>query len=153
MKKDHLRTVMSMILVICMCIFVMPRNVVASESEQRQENTVDLEHVIAGVAGLDSVVGALSEDTVPEIIGYESAIAQNHIVRLYDDEGDNLNKVVFLNTDGSKTMYTFDFPVKYVDAQGCIQDISLAIADSDGEQARFETKANSAVTTFAPPFV
>lgn len=60
-----------------------------------------------------------------------------------------MNKVVFLNIDGTKTMYTFDYPVKYIDESGKIKDITLEIADSETAAAGFVTEANNAVTTFS----
>ena len=54
-----------------------------------------------------------------------------------------------MNVDGTKTMYTFDYPVKYIDDTGEIRDITLEIADGDTPDAGFVTEANSAVTTFS----
>lgn len=104
--------------------------------------------VITGVADLSDLHNPLDPNTVPEIIGYEEALGKYHSKRVYEDEGDDLNKVVFENLDGTKTMYLFDFPVKYVDTNGKIRDISLEIADSTS--GGFKTAANSTVTTFSP---
>ena len=41
-------------------------------------------------------------------------------------------------------MYTFDFPVKYIDDSGKIQDITLAITKSTTKNSKFESDANSA---------
>ena len=57
-----------------------------------------------------------------------------------------------MNIDGTKTMYAFDFPVKYVDDNGNIQDIRLEIADSTVNAGEFETAANDTVTTFSAQF-
>ena len=59
-----------------------------------------------------------------------------------------MNKVVFLNADGSHTAYFYDHPVKYVDDTGKIKDITLNIAESN-VAGQFETAANSSVTTFS----
>jgi hypothetical protein len=67
---------------------------------------------------------------------------------LYDAEDDDLNRVVFLNADGTQTAYIFDFPVKYVDEKGAIKDITLDIADSN-KLGQFETASGSSVTTFS----
>ena len=45
-------------------------------------------------------------------------------------------------------MYLFDFPVKYVNADGNIADISLEIADGTTAEAKFKTKSNAVQTQF-----
>lgn len=52
----------------------------------------------------------------------------NHIKRLTDEE--TLSTYVFLNSDGSKTVYYLDEPVKYVDATGNIIEKDLALTES-----------------------
>lgn len=46
-------------------------------------------------------------------------------MRLYDEEKDYLNYYVFLNDDGTKTIYFFEFPVKCVNEKGLITDIDF----------------------------
>ena len=79
------------------------------------------------------------EDELPE---------REPIARLYGEEGDDLNKIVYLNNDGTRTMYLYDYPVKYRDASGEIRDISLEIADGTTELNRFQSSANSIMTAF-----
>ena len=69
-----------------------------------------------------------------------------HLIRLPEEE--RINSHVYLNRDGTKTMYVYDHPVQYRDDQGKIQDISLDIADTGDVEYPFRTKANSVVTTF-----
>ncbi len=66
--------------------------------------------------------------------------------RLVNEE--QLNTHVYRNSDGTKTMYIYDHPVKYRDEQGQTHDISLDIADTDDTAYPFRTRANSAVTVF-----
>ena len=107
---------------------------------------------IAGTATAEDIYGVLDPSIVPAAIDYNEAVEKNHIARCYEDEGTDLNKIIFLNIDGTKTMYTFDFPVKYVDGNGNIQDIRLEIADSTVNAGEFETAANDTVTTFSAQF-
>ena len=108
------------------------------ESADTAQALTDIEENTNGIGQLDA-------SSVPEIVGYEEACRQNHILRLYDEE-DDLNKVIFLNEDGSRTLYLYDHPVKYVDDSGKVRDISLDIASAE---TGFRTASGSAVTTFS----
>ena len=152
MKKTAFRLI-SLLLLFGICTSLVPTSVFAVVGEWLgNENTPTLVDFIAGTATAEDIYGALDKSTVPAAIDYEEAVAKNHIARLYEDEGTDLYKVIFLNIDGSKTMYTFDFPVKYVDESGNIQDIRLEIADDPANTGGFETAANAAVTTFSARF-
>lgn len=150
MRKQHLFKITAILLTLCICISLLPASAIALEAEDTAPDTaINLSDVFAGFVDPAELYAPLDEDTVPDIIGYDDAVSRNHIQRLYTDEGNDLYKIVFLNIDGTKTMYTFDFPVKFVDKNGDIQDITLEIADSNMEQAKYETASNSAVTTFS----
>lgn len=152
MKKKVLR-ILAVLLIFSICTSLLPASVFAVVKEEAVgERTPTIVDFIAGTATAEDIYGALDESIVPEIIGYEEAVAKNHIARCYEDEGTDLNKIIFLNIDGTKTMYTFDFPVKYVDDNGNIQDIRLEIADSAVNAGEFETAANDAITTFSAQF-
>lgn len=153
MRKQMIIKTLALLLVFSLCMSILPSSVFAvSESETANDTAPTLEDFLAGNATAEDIYGVLDESTVPEIIGYEEAVRKNHVRRLYEDEGEELNKVVFLNVDGSKTMYTFDFPVKYIDEDGDIRDITLEIADSTTQSGEFESAANSAITTFSAQF-
>lgn len=145
MKQRLSFRVISMLIVISMCISILPSSVLAVDDNffaaNTGENMIETEMVEAQL-GID-------KNSVPEIIGHEEALRRNHVGRLYDEEGDDLNKVIFLNKDGSKTMYLFDFPVKYIDENGTIKDISLQIEDAENKNGDFKTADNAAVTTFS----
>lgn len=152
MKEKGLR-ILAVLLIFSICTSLLPTSVLAIPAEESGgEKTPTIVDFIAGTATAEDIYGALDKSIVPEIIGYEEAVAKNHIARCYEDEGTDLNKIIFLNIDGTKTMYTFDFPVKYVDDNGNIQDIRLEIADSTVNAGEFETAANDTVTTFSAQF-
>ena len=90
----------------------------------------------------------MAREELPEIVAQEAPVNHGHVGRLENEEADNLNQFIFLNQDGSKTMYLYDHPVKYRDEAGNIHDISLNIADTDDTAYPFRTEANWAVTAF-----
>ena len=153
MKKRHMVRTVAILLVLSLCLSILPSSVLAVPvGKSTDSDSPTLEDFYAGNATAEDLYGKLDVAIVPDIIGYETAVAKNHIGRLYEDEGTDLNKVVFLNVDGSKTMYLFDFPVKYMDETGSIQDIRLEIADGTTESGKFQTAANDAVTKFPAKF-
>ena len=150
MQKQPIRRFISLFIIVSLLLSVIPGswsvNAVGEETTQAAKTNLDLAEPIQENTEITETISPLNADTVPEIIGYEETLNKNHVQRLYSDEGEDLNKVVFLNADGTKTMYLYDFPVKYVDTNGIIRDVSLDIADT---VAGFETASGSAVTTFA----
>ena len=89
----------------------------------------------------------LDLSTVPDIVGTEKALEAGHIERMYEDE-QNLYSVIFRNDDGTKTAYYYDHPVKYVDADGSVKDITLDIEASDTVSGAFVSKDTLTQTSF-----
>lgn len=89
----------------------------------------------------------LDASSVPDAVGYDNAVSSSHVKRLYDAEGEDLNKVVFLNSDGTKTAYFFAYDVKYTDDNGDIQDISLNIESR--EDGAYRSTQTASITTFS----
>ncbi len=143
MKRKALSLAMALCLVFS--LFSWCCQISATEEKDTTRNYT-VKDIISGAAAVDEVYGTLEAKSVPEIVGYERAVAKNHIKRLYDDEKDNLNKIVFLNADGSTTEYLFAYPVKYL-ADGKIQDITLDISKNELSES-FESSANSSKTVF-----
>ena len=144
MKRNLFKRIIASLLVMCMSISLMP----LTAFSEVVETTSDLEDLIAGISSVEDIYGELDRETVPEIIGYDYAVSKAHVQRLYDAEDDDLNRIVFLNADGTQTAYIFNFPVKYIDERGTIKDITLDIADSN-TLGQFETASGSSVTTFS----
>lgn len=153
MRNRYFIKVIALLIVFSVLISAFPALVFATACEENvTDNTLEVTpSILENKVVMDNYV-PLSKNVVPEIIGYENALSNNHIGRLYEDEGDDLNKLIFMNADGTKTMYYFGFPVKYVDTNGEIQDISLEIADSDTQSGEFESVGNAATTTFSAHF-
>lgn len=110
---------------------------------------ITLADVAAGLATPADLYGEIAPETVPAAVGLEIARERTHVRRLYEDEGENLNQVVFQNADGTKTLYFFDYPVKYVNGAGKTSDISLEIVKDDTKQGYFKNAAHSLNTTFS----
>ena len=155
MRKCNLKNCIALILSITICcsslsgVAFATDGIPESVEGQSTNQPASMLDVLAGVAAPSELYDAIDPDTVPEIVGYENAVSKGHTTRLYSDEGTDLYKLVFLNFDGSKTMYTYNFPVKYVDSDGTIKDITLEIKESNVENAAYETAANAAITTFS----
>ena len=104
---------------------------------------ITLADVAAGLATPEDLYGEIAPETVPAAVGLDIARERTHVRRLYEDEGENLNQVVFQNADGTKTLYFFDYPVKYVNGAGKTSDISLEIVKDDTKQGYFKNAAHS----------
>ena len=71
----------------------------------------------------------LSAADVPELLELSELDEKNHVKRLYEQE-DNLDTVIFQNRDGTKSMYVFSEPVKYIDQDGRVKDKKTSISES-----------------------
>lgn len=89
---------------------------------------------------------------VPEMVDL-AAIAENgHVNRLYQQEED-LNTVIFQNRDGTKTMYYFASPVKYVDENGLVQDkknVLHTVEDANFAANYQYVNSENDITTYFP---
>ncbi|HBL83821.1 MAG: hypothetical protein A2Y17_08225 [Clostridiales bacterium GWF2_38_85] len=130
---------------ICLCICMLMTMLTGStalpvlaqaETATQNEAVLTGDEAISGVTELPAEVGddvvfeELTRDSVPDIVGYEKAIEKGHIARLKSEEKD-LYSVIFMNADGTNTMYMYADPVKYIDENGNVKDKSnKVVADS-----------------------
>ena len=85
----------------------------------------------------------LNDEDTPEIVGQDNIEEKGHVNRLWEQEED-LNSIVFQNRDGTKTMYYYNYPVKYKDANGKIKDKSNKISQtSSGDYTNAENDINT----------
>ncbi len=91
---------------------------------------------------------SLSEEEVPEILDIASVKANGSVRRLYVLE-DDVYSAVFENEDGSKTLYSFSYPIKYVDGNGNMKDKSNEIIPFEGNSYSYYTPYND-IQTFFP---
>lgn len=89
----------------------------------------------------------LKAENVPQLIGYNEAINMGHTQRLYEKE--SINSAVFKNKDGTESLYYYDYPIKYIDDNGSIQDVKLDIIEVESNPGTFTTKQNNIKTVFS----
>ena len=64
--------------------------------------------------------------SIPEFISAERALSKGHVNRVMAQEG-NLGTIVYQNSDGTKSTYIFNTPVKYIDTDGTVKDKSTKL--------------------------
>ncbi len=74
----------------------------------------------------------------------DDLISRGHVERLKDEETD-MYSVIFRNADGSKTLYMFAQPVKYVASNGEIRNKSTEITNVIGGYAMTDNDVNVSV--------
>lgn len=139
----------SVLLTLCILsavIFCAPITVSATDTATQHLGVVTPEANTAGSVTIDNenyLAGYLGET------GYNGEGTERVPVRrLYEEEGDDLNTTVWLNSDGTRTMTIYDYPVKYVDKNGDIQDILLEVAEATDGSGAYKTKAGWVDTVF-----
>ncbi len=75
-----------------------------------------------------------------------SEVTQIETNRVLSEEGNNLNIKVIDNFDDTYTLTLYDYPVKYVDDDGLIKDISLDITKAD--DGSYVSQSSKIVTKF-----
>ncbi len=147
--KKYIRKI-AYVLLMCFAVAELSSvaTVLAAERQKREEEKQWMRDAGAGLVDWRDQYDPLKEEDVPRAVGYEEAVWKNHVERMYDEEGDELNNVVFKNADGSRTKYVFDYPVKYVDKKGKVHDSSFEIGDSKDGRFKYETVASVSKTRF-----
>ena len=79
-----------------------------------------------------TIITALSESDIPEVLDFNEAKNKGHISRERELEED-LFTAIFANDDGTKTMYIFGAPIKYIDSNGEVKDKSTKLSLSGTE--------------------
>ena len=128
--KIHCKKILSLLLAICMLLTLSPVTPVAAEETATNETTLSTTEEIIET---DAMAAAPAMDLTADcaILNYvdeEVFAAGNHVLRLAEEE--TLSSYVFLNADGTKTVYYLDEAVKFVDSDGTIQekDVTLALS-------------------------
>ena len=95
MKKKVLR-ILAVLLIFSICTSLLPSSVLAVTAEESTgEKTPTIVDFIAGTATAEDIYGVLDPSIVPAAIDYNEAVEKNHIARCYEDEGTDLNKIIF----------------------------------------------------------
>lgn len=153
MKNTLLKRSLSFLIAFCLLSPIFTTRTTATSFIENQEE-VNLSElptwadVYAGIADPKDMFDPIDATHVPEAVGHEIALERGHIQRLYEQEPD-LNTILFLNADGTTTMYSFDYPVKYITENGNVQDISLEISNSVLANTSYQSSAGNAITQFS----
>ncbi|MBR5134486.1 MAG: DNRLRE domain-containing protein, partial [Clostridia bacterium] len=157
MKKTTVLRFLSCLSVTALLLCAMPITFAVAQDEVLPPasivETIDtpavsaLDQVLNGDATVEEVFGDFSAAVVPDIVGFDTAIENGYVARLFEEEGEDLNKLVFLNDDQTQTMYLFSHPVKYVDGSGQIQDISLDIVSSENSRIAANAASGAAFSS------
>ena len=153
-KKKVFSKILAIVLVLSLMLSAFPNlSVFAQESSSKEKltekgelwqpesnsNALNFE----GDLSIEELQSAkLNDEDVPEIFGQDNIVEKGHVNRLWEQEED-LNSIVFQNRDGTKTMYYYNYPVKYKDANGKIKDKKNKLTDTGNEYANVENDINS----------
>lgn len=108
------RKVLSLIL--ASFIFLQSGNFVTANSEDTKD--VDLCDIDDNMSVLQDI---MSDDEI---------LKRGHCERIFKEE-ESLDSAVFQNIDGTKSLYLFDYPIKFYDEEGKICNKSLELVKSD----------------------
>ena len=127
-KRKPIRLI-ALLMAVCMLLSVLPgsglRTEAAKADAKQPESTSSAE------VQLSAATQTLSEDC--KILNYVHAEvfgSANHVARLASEE--TLSSYVFLNADGTRTAYYLDEAVKFVDADGKVQEKDLTLVPTVG---------------------
>ena len=154
-KKKVFSKILAIVLVLSLMLSAFPNlSVFAQESSSKEKltekgelwqpesnsNALNFE----GDLSIEELQSAkLNDEDTPEIVGQDNIEEKGHVNRLWEQEED-LNSIVFQNRDGTKTMYYYNYPVKYKDANGKIKDKSNKISQtSSGDYTNAENDINT----------
>lgn len=89
----------------------------------------------------------------PEVVSFKSINANGHVNRLHEQE-ESLNDIIFQNRDGSKTLYSFTYPVKYIAKDGTVRDkktnISTTIDKNEFKNDYLYANIENDIKTYFP---
>ena len=126
---------------------VLSKEQLSEKSELWQPESSPNELNFEGDLSIEELQNAkLDKQDTPEIVGQENIEEKGHVNRLWEQEED-LNSIVFQNRDGTKTMYYYNYPVKYKDVNGKIRDKSNKISQTSGGDY---TNAENDINTYFP---
>ena len=90
----------------------------------------------------------LDDYEIPEVVSKKDIIQNRNVNRLFAQETDDYS-IVFQNKDGSKTMYCFNEPVKYIDENGTVCDKSTKLSETDKDGYAF-VSADNDINVYMP---
>ncbi|MEG1719996.1 MAG: hypothetical protein RR306_06685, partial [Clostridia bacterium] len=89
---------------------------------------------------------------IPETIDINTAKENGNVNRLKAQEK-NLNTILYQNKNGTKTVYNFDYPVKYVDKDGTVKDKNSKLVTNTDKQGYKYVNDGNDIKTFYPDLI
>ncbi len=149
-RKNRLKLISLVMSVVMLVPYMSGYSVATTE-----DNTAAVQSTSSETADVSQISPSLPTildlSTVPDIIGAEKAQSAGHVQRAYASE-ENLNTVSFNNADGTRTDYIFNHPVKYVDTDGKIKDITLGLQANSNKAGGYVSKDTWSQTAFSEKF-
>lgn len=153
MNKPTRIKILAFLLALVMALTLVPSSAVAASEDNstRSESTTQPE-----TTATDSLLEAAATEKPTtaeltancEILNYvdlEVFEANNHVLRLKSEE--TSDTYVFLNENGTKTVYYLDDDVKFVDANGITQEKNLTLTSSVGGYATTKNNVGLSIPT------
>lgn len=102
----------------------------ADSSMLTEASKSDTMHLVKGDLPISELKNRqLPSKDKPEAFSSKSIENNGHVNRLWEQE-ETLNEIIFQNRDGTKTLYSFTYPVKYITSDGTIRDKKTNISAS-----------------------
>ena len=127
-KRKPIRLI-ALLMAVCMLLSVLPGSELRTEAAEADAKQP--ESAPSAETQLSATTQTLSKDC--KILNYVHAEvfgSANHVARLASEE--TLSSYVFLNADGTRTAYYLDEAVKFVDADGKVQEKDLMLVPTVG---------------------
>jgi len=115
MRKSMSRKVISLLIILCLVVTLFPGNAPIHAEEAASVSPAEpLESTT------ESTLRLASQCRILDHVDADVFAAGDHVARLPEEE--SLNSYVFLNSDGTKTAYYLDEPVKFIDSDGTVRE-------------------------------
>ncbi len=79
-----------------------------------------------------------------------SYIKEYNLTERNKEEETDLNTIVFKNTSGNNVMFTYNFPVKYIEDNGKVHDKTNKITNLENNEKYQYTNKDNDIKTFFP---
>lgn len=154
MMKKQSRFTKFLMLVLCLTLMLNTFNFVGAFAVGLSNETNSGFNLKEGDLTLEQLAThKLSKSDIPEIVSTSTIAKNGHVNRLWAQEPD-LNSIVFQNTNGTKTLYHYSYPVKYIDENGKVKDKSSAltsiISKSSYSKDYAYVNGNNDIKTYLP---
>ena len=133
MKQRTRKKLTSMLLVFCMLLSLLPSSVIAADLNTQTGNTElsTPELTETATAAAPSNPLKLAEScNILRYVNEEVFMQSNHIARLNAQE--TLSSYAFLKSDGTTTVYYMDEEVKFIAADGTVQEKDITLTTATG---------------------